>query len=285
MIKRILVALDADPDTLVATAYAAEIAQDFDAEVSGLAVVDTKHIATEVGGGGAIGGMYYADQIRKSLSDKSRAAARDLLATFEKNLDKQGVRHGERVEEGVPFRRIVEDMKYHDLLVIGRDPHFFFVRPEKRTGTLDEVVKQGVAPALVVGDGYRAIRRVLITYDGSDASARTMQRFVQLQPFGRKLAIELLHVRSGDAESVRNESELLLHLADGFVRAHGFEQVRETSLATGAPGAVIPAYAQETGADLIVAGAHSVSAMRRLAFGSTTHALLRDGDLPLFLFH
>ena len=40
MIKKILVALDADSDTPVATRYAADIARRYAAEVTGLAVVD-----------------------------------------------------------------------------------------------------------------------------------------------------------------------------------------------------------------------------------------------------
>lgn len=285
MIKRILVALDAGPDTPIATEYAAEIARRFDAEVAGLVVVDTKHIAAEVGGGGAIGGMYYAEQVRESLRDKSRATARELLDTFEKRLDRNAIRNGERVEEGVPFRRIVEDMNYHDLLVVGRDPRFFLVRPEKRTGTLDEIVKRGLCPVLVVGDVYRPVRRVLIAYDGSAASARTMQRFVQLQPFSTDVKVELLHVCPREAKRVRRESELMLRLAAGFVRAHGFEHVSEISLVASDPERAIPAYAEESEADLLVVGAHSTSAVQRLAFGSTTHAVLRKGATPVFLYH
>lgn len=285
MIKRILVALDADPDTLVATRYAADLAERFDAEVTGLALVDTRRIATSVGGGGAVGGMYYAGLVREHLGTKAREAANELLTRFEATLDERGLRHGERVEDGVPFRRILEDMKNHDLLVIGREPHFFYNEPDRRTPTLDEVVKRGTCPVLVVGRVYRAVHRVLIAYDGSAPAARTLQRFAEQQPFGTDLEVEVLHVRRSDSARAREESALWVGRAAGLVRAHGFDHVRETHLAGGSPGAVLLTYAAEVAADLLVAGAHAVSAVRRLAFGSTTHALLRDGDLPLFLHH
>ena len=57
MIKKILVALDPDMDTPVATRYAADIAQRHDAEVTGLAVVDMGSIEASSRGGG-IGSMY-----------------------------------------------------------------------------------------------------------------------------------------------------------------------------------------------------------------------------------
>lgn len=285
MIKRILVALDPDQDTPVATRYAAEVARRYDAEVSGLAVVDTGHIAREVGPGGAIGATYYMEQSRQRKVDEAREAGQTLVADFDKAIEEAGVRHGERVEEGVPAERVIEDMKYCDLLVIGRTPHFFYDQPKRETHTLAKIVKRGVSPVLVAGDQYRAVERVLVAYDGSDPAARTLQRFAQLQPFGRELSVELVNVHGGDTKGASRRSELLLRLGCQFLTAHGFERVTETSMADGAPAERLLEQADRVGADLIVAGAHSVSAVRRMTFGSTTHTLLKTCTIPLFLFH
>ncbi|MDA0378587.1 MAG: universal stress protein [Bacteroidetes bacterium] len=51
MIKRILVALDPDSDTVVAVQYAISIAQQTSARITGLAVVDTKNIEASSRGG------------------------------------------------------------------------------------------------------------------------------------------------------------------------------------------------------------------------------------------
>ncbi len=48
MIRRILVALDLDSDTTVATRYALEIARRFGARVTGVAVVDMGSIEASV---------------------------------------------------------------------------------------------------------------------------------------------------------------------------------------------------------------------------------------------
>lgn len=285
MIKRILVALDPDTDTPIATRYAAELAARFGGEVSGLAVIDTRRIAAEAGPGGAVGAGYYLELSRKRMTDEARDTARRLVTTFDAALREAGVRHAERVEEGGPVEEVIEATKYHDLLVIGRTPHFFYTRPEEKTNTLAQVVKKGITPTLVVGEAYRPVERVLIAYDGSAASARSMQRFAQLQPFGSDVALELVHVRLAGGSAERMRSALLLRLARSFLLAHGFERVSETSRNGGTPVEVLSEHARDVGADLVVAGAHSVSAMRRLAFGSTTHALLKDGTLPFFLFH
>jgi nucleotide-binding universal stress UspA family protein len=285
MIKRILVALDPDGDTPVATHYAIDLAKRFGAEVTGLAVIDTRHIAAEVGPGGAIGGLYYAEQVKERLSNEARAIAKQLTDSFHASLAEIGIRHGERIEEGVPYQRIIEDMKYHDLLIMDSTPHFHYDRPKQETNTLERVVKRGVAPTLVVGARYQEVKRVVLAFDSSDPAARTLQRFAQLRPFGNALQLNLVHVVSSESKRKATESELLLRLASSFLHAHGFDRVEETSRNGGTPAERIVDHALETGADLIVAGAHSVSAASRLAFGSTTRALLKNCTVPLFLFH
>ncbi len=285
MIKNILVALDPDEDTSVATRYAAELARRFDAVVSGLAIIDTKKIAAEVGPGGAVGALYYADVTRQRKTDEARDTARGLLQAFDALLDEAAVRHGERVEEGVPVKEVIKAMKYHDLLVIGSTSHFYYTHPEQKTNTLSKIVKKAVAPTLVVDAIYREIKQILVAYDGSDASARTLQRFAQLQPFGTDVAVELVHVRKSDNKQDRAASALLLSRGGAFLRDHGFAQVVETSRNGGKPDHRLLEHVRHIEADLVVAGAHSVSAMRRLAFGSTTHTLLSECPVPFFLFH
>lgn len=279
MIKRILVALDPDSDTPVATRYAVDIARRFDAEVVGLAVVDMGHIEAGARGGG-IGSMYYADKLRESLTAEARDAARQLIEAFRGSLEDTGVRYTQHVEEGVPFQRIVEDMKYHDLLIVGDDPHFFYSRPKQRTETLGRVVKETVAPTLIVEKTFQPVERVLIAYDGSPPSARTMQRFANLQPFGTNVQVHILTIYKGDSR----EAELLLGLAEEYLRAHGFEA--ESSAQKGDdPDEQIVDCINQFGADIVVAGAHSVSKIKQLAFGSTTASLLNNSPVPLFLHH
>lgn len=285
MIKRILVALDPDPDSQNATRYAAELARYFDASVNGLAIVDTHHIAMDVGPGGAVGGLYYAEQVRKTLSTESRHAALQLIQTFGDQLTQQQVRHETHVEEGSATARIVEAARYHDLLVIGQASHFYYARPEKETNTLARIVKSTITPTLIVQEHFQPTRRVVVAYDGSPASARTLQRFVQFAPFGHDVVVDIVHVQSLEDRRHVQEAKLLVKMAAEYVRAHPFTRVEETCRAASAPAPLLLEHARETGATLIVAGAHAVSAARRVAFGSTTHALLAGANVSLFVYH
>lgn len=285
MLKRILVVLDFGTDTSTAIRYAIEIAQRCDAEVTGLALVDREGIRSEAAGGG-IGSMYYAEKLQHTLSAEARAQARHLLRAFAAELDEAGVRHThDHVEEGVPFERIVEDMKYHDLLIAGHESHFFYPAPDRRTGTMAAVVEQGAAATLVVEDTYRPIRRVLIAYDRSVSAARAMQKFAELSPVDTgHLDVELVNVRAHGDEA-RAESDLMLGLARSYLLAHGFPSVEVTSLSGGATKDRLLDHAERTGADLIVAGAHARSGLSKFFFGSTANGLIDESEIPLFLYH
>lgn len=285
MLKRLLLALDIDDDSPIATQYAKAISERFQANVTGLAVINTHAVNAEIGPGGSVGGAYYAEKIRARRMREERALAFELADTFEEEMETSALHHVEHVSDGVPYKRIAEEMKYADLLVIGREPHFFNSRPDRKTNTLARIVKHGVSPSLVVPDAYREVRRVLVAYDASDPAARTMQKFAQLRPFGTDLRIEIVHVRSWVGDHFTKRSEQLLSLAAEYLGAHGFETVRTMSLDLADPQARIMEYAREFEADLIVAGAHSMSAVKRVAFGSTTHTLLQGCPIPFFLFH
>lgn len=281
MIKKILVGLDPDDDTRHATEYAIQMGARHGAKVTGLAVVDERNIETTAAPELY---MYKAPMVREELSEEARQTARKLIDQFEASVKDSDVEFADTVEQGVPFERIIEDMKYHDLLVIGREPHFFYHEPDQRTDTLEKVVTQGISPVLVVADTFRPVEKVLLAYDGSLPSARVMQQFVQQQPFGTEPTLEIVNVRSRSTKA-SEESNLLLKLAESYCRGHGFNVSTASIEAHGDTGAQILHHAEEIGADLVVAGAHAMSRVQKWVFGSATEHLLAESDLPLFLYH
>jgi nucleotide-binding universal stress UspA family protein len=277
MIKRILVALDIDSDTPVATRYAVEIGKRYNARLTGLSVVDMGSIeATSVGGG--IGTMYYADKIRERLTEEAREKARELTEKF--SLLASEVDHVELVEEGVPFERIVEDMKFHDILIVGDDPHFFYSHPHSKTDTIAHVVEKTIGPTLVVKKRYRAVKKVLIAFDGTDESARAMRRFLLLKPFGTDQEIVIINVYKDNLE----ESKFILSMAESYAEAHGFT-VSTVSMEDSDPKKAILSQAGSSESDLIVVGVHVKRGLTGKKLGDTTSFLLKHSEVPVFMDH
>lgn len=281
MIKRILVALDPDEDTPVATQYAVSLAKKYDASLTGLAVVDTSNIYP-TGITGEIDATHHARDLWEELSEESRTVAEKLLSRFKNTVEKEGVRYTAIRKEGASYDRIIEGMKYHDLLVVGRDSHFFYNEPKRETKTLAKIVKHGVSPTLVIPDDYHEISRTLIAFDGSNASARSLKSYVHLLSQSRENEITLLHV-SGGEKSDGDGSESILDYAEYYLKEHGIPTVQKETIRDSKPSRVILEKQKEIDADLIVLGAHSVSAIKRLTFGSNTHDLITQSNTPLFL--
>ena len=283
MIQRLLVALDPDADTPVAARYAAEIAQRNDGAVTGVALVNETALRKDTAGGG-IGSMHYAEKMREDLSERLLGKARELLAAFGKQMDAAGVPHAhDHVDAGDPAAQIVENAKYHDLLVVGRTSHYYYASPETRTHVLAQIVEAAAAPTLVVDEQYRAVEKVMVAFDGGVQAARTLKAFAQMQPFG-PVPVELVHVRN-DGDDAKRASQVILNRACRLLTAHGFSDVTETSLVDSDKKARLLTYADASGADLIVAGAFSKTGLKKLVFGSAVEALLRDAKVPLFLYH
>ncbi len=278
MIKRILIALDTDKDTPVATQYGISLASEFEASVTGLAVVDMSNIYPS----GIIGkpdATHHARNLWEELTKESRDIAEKLLDNFQKSVEKAGVRYTAIQKEGASVERIIDDMKYHDLLILGRESHFFYNEPDRETKTLAQVVKHGVCPTLVVTDSYHEFNKILVAFDGSNPAARSLKSFIHLITDRGKAEIELLYV----SDKKNPDEEPLLGYSETYLREHGFQNISKTVLLGPKPSEQILAHQKVTGTQLTVLGAHAVSAIKRLTFGSNTHDLITSSNIPLFL--
>ncbi len=282
MIKRILVALDPDADTPVATRFAIRLAKRFDAEVTGLTVVDVGNLNSMIGVGG-YGTEHAAREIWVEMTGETQKVAQDLLDSFKKAVDKEGLRNRVLRQQGASAEVIIEEMKYHDLLVLGRDSRFFYSEPDRDTRTLAKVVKGGVAPTLVVTEEYREIENIMIAFDGSSASARSLKSFVHLLPYGKDIEIDLVNVADGESSEAMDKSATVLNKAETYLKTHNFNYITKTVLEKGEPGLRILDRQLMKNPDLLLMGAHSVSAVKRAAFGSTTHYMITSTMGPLFL--
>ena len=284
MTQRILVVLDPDSDTPVATDTAIDIARLTGGEVTGLAFVDKDSIGSDTAGGG-IGSMYFAERLREQLTEETREKAKDLIAAFTARVEAQGVAHsGDRVGEGELVKSLLDEMRTHDLLVAGRESHFYYAEPERRTHTLGKVLQDAAAATLIVGIERPTVRRVAVAYDGSGPSARAMQKFAHLAPFGTDLDVEVVHVRGGSEADVL-ASDRLREDAAAYLRAHGFERITTTAIESSDPANRICELAQGDRADLVVSGAFAKKGFRKMLFGSSATKLLEQATVPLFLYH
>ncbi len=282
MIKRIVVALDPDEDTKTAIKYAIRLSRRFDATLTGLAVVDIGNVHAVIGVGGYGSDVYAMDSVEDLTGDTEKVAD-ELLKAFVNSAERENLRHDQIKEQGAAAERIIGQMKYHDLLIAGRDTHFFYNEPDKNTDTLAQVVKNGVSPVLVATDLYEEVEKVLIAFDGSAAAARSLKSFVHLLPYGKDVEIDLVGIIESKAREEDQAKSESLDQAERYLRIHNFNYINKLKRQGEKPGTVLLQMQEEMEPNLVVLGAHAVSAIRRATFGSTTHDLITATRKPLFL--
>ncbi len=273
MIKRILVGLAGTPYTPFAVARAIELANEHQAEITGVTVVDVNDLGRV--GPVPLGGAAAARELREFRLEVAQEQVERATADFESACGKAGVTCTVRREEGNPFSTIASCARYHDLMVFGlkglfehgvvRDPHDALVR----------LVGEGVRPLLAISTDVRPIQRVLVAYSGSMESAKTIKSFAQSRLWPKA------QVRVVTFEHAVEVAEQLVGDAADYLRAHGFEP-EETYVPSSPKHALLP-YAAEWGADLIVAGNSAKNLLLRRAFGETALNLITSSDRPLFL--
>lgn len=131
--------------------------------------------------------------------------------------------------------------------------------------------------------------RILVPTDGSTGSAHVAMEALDLA--GRYGAtVHALYVvdanlrsalvdAGSDDEELRRRGERAVRTVERMAESHGIEAV--TELREGAPAETILAYADGIDADLIVAGTHGRSGVRRHLLGSVAERLVRHATCPV----
>lgn len=277
MLKSILVAIDAAPAGEVALALGVQWATRFDAMLIGLGIVDRQsllgHESAPIGAGAV---KQERDDI---LLERERVRIEERLRQFihacaqhhvaSKVLEDFGSAHGE----------ILREAERCDLVIIGKPPHDQDDRTPRGTIELPSLVKDSPRPIVAVPLSAPRSGPMLVAYDGSVQSARTLQLFA---------LTGMIHLDSVELVTVANDelsAEQQVLPAVEFLRRHGINP-RVSALAGSRDAAnLILDHARRIQASLIVMGAYGQPAIKEFLMGSVTKTVLEQAEVPVFLYH
>jgi nucleotide-binding universal stress UspA family protein len=272
MIKRILLGLGGTPYTTVAIQRAVGLAKRFEAEITGVTVIDVSRLS-----------MHYAvgsERTKHEMSDRillTRERIEEAIGKFESACNAEGIKHRVKQEDSEdPFDLMISLARYHDLMIFGLRSIFeYSISPEEPKDTLARLISAGVRPIIAVSSEFRPIQKAIIAYSGSMESAKTMKRFVQLRLWDDvKLKIVTFH-------SSEEKARQLLNDASEYRRAHGFYVEHEWN--PGNPKDFLLPIATYWQADMIVLGNSARSLLVKRVLGETALHIIRNADRPLFL--
>jgi len=284
-IKDILVHLDASPRNGAVLDLAAGLASRHGAHLTAVHVVELPTPAMFYGGdpSGFIDPRLIED-LMNTLREQSTRESTRLEQAFRNRAVRDGIEAEWRLAEGLTAETVALHARYADLAVIGqRDPD-----DKSLAGTGDVAATTLLSsgrPVLVlpyVGAYPTVGRKVLVGWKSSGDAARAINDALPLLQEADEVTVLSINpeggiVGDGDVPA----ADIALHLARHGVKASAAHTVAKEIT----EGDALLDYADDIGADLIVAGGYGHSRARELLFGGVTRTLLATMTVPVFLSH
>jgi nucleotide-binding universal stress UspA family protein len=276
MIKSILIATDGSANSMVATQYGCSLAKLFQAEVSGLNVVDIRALEgplmSDISGSmGFEPYQNYLPKFEQILQERSDA----ILEDFKSQCAGQDIKAEVKRLSGIVPNVIAEEAKRVDLVVIAQHGEHAQWSAGLLGSTTETVIRKSPRPVLIAPKNYREIRKILIAYDGSNESTRGLKTACETFS-GLSCELHVVFVTDDDSHADKLAAEVR-----DYVGHHGIEVV--LSRLTGSASRAILQHAVENDFDLIVMGAFGHSRLHDLILGGTTTYMIRETSIPIML--
>ena len=280
VIKRILVPLDPSPYSDSALNLACILAKIYDAEVTGLVILDIPGIEDSIGPV-PIGGIHLAEKLEAEKKKEAQKRIEELLKKFREKCNKEGVKHRESERQGSPSNQILKESIYYDMIAIGLKTYFHFETSEKYCKSLEDLLKQTITPVYGIPEKFyftekpdRKIR-VLIAFDGSLLAARAMQHFTHL------IDPDLYEITLLNSSEDRKEGEKILDRAEEYLKVHNIVNIKKEWTSDDIIQVIESKYYDSM--DAFVVGAHAREGIFDFLVGSLTKYLVKRADKPVFI--
>lgn len=274
MIKRILVPTDGSEQSMVGVRYAAALAAQCGARISGLHVIDIKllegpflrDISASLGTAPYVN---YQGNISLILEERGKAS----LDALRHECEQKGVYCETSQVTGIIHKCIIDASELADLIVIGRGGEHSEWLEGLVGSTTQAVVRRAKQPVLVTDTDTPGFELFVLAYDGSTHAKRALQTAANISSEWN-VPFHVLVVGANGAQAVMEEARAYLD-THKITAQYVAEQ--------GDPSEVIVEYARKCGANLLVMGAYGHTKVRELVVGSTTVYALNHAPCPLLL--
>ena len=277
MVKSILIGLDGSTYSTNATELGIRWARQFGALLVGLGVVDEATIrGPELV---PLTGVYNERGRDDVRTHKAQRQVEQLLEVFALRCADAGIPSKVLEDTGLPWEQILLEAQRYDLVLLGQRTYFHFETQQSPCDTLRKVLKHSPRPVVTVPEKLGDGRAVLVAYDGSMQAARALQAF-QASGLHSGHDVHILSVAEDHAEASDHAGR-----AADFLRLHEIDAHVHPLASYAPPPEVILQQVRGLNAGLLVMGAYGQNALREFFLGSVTRTILKEGTVPLFLYH
>ena len=277
--KNILVHLDNARACVGRVDAAIKLAQDFDAQLTGL--YPTAEVTLPSYAVGSI-----PVEIVRLQQKQAQERAEEALAKFRAACEKAGVAQDSRIARCHDVDLAAEislHLRYADLVVLGQN------EPDDplstRRNVIEDVLLGGGRPALVVpyiGAAKAIGKRVMLAWDAGREAARAVADALPLLTRADEVIVLVADARaSARGHGEEPGADIARHLARHGVAA----EVHQSVTGEVAIGDAILSRLADDGCDLLVMGAYGHARLREMVLGGVTRSLLDHMTVPVLMSH
>ena len=283
MKEQIIACIDGSNSTMAVSKWAAWTAERLNAPLKLLHVLEknTSAIATDDWSGSIgidsreelLAELVQLDQQRSKLAQEQGkhmlSLAKQLVMAHQPVataiVPKISQRHGDLLDA-------LTDLEQETRLIIMGKQGQLSTKSHSQVGSqLESVVRVMHTPILVVQADFKAPRRVMVAYDGSETSRNILSRLT-LSPLLHGLECDLVMV--GGAREQLFGAQTMLQAAGINVEIH---------ILTGDVEAALKNHIEKRHIDLLIMGAYGHSRLRQFLVGSNTTRLLNHSSIPVLV--
>ena len=245
MLKSVLLYLESPEQAARVIEFSVPMAARAEARVRGMTLVDTRglELAQNCESAAYLTSAYARHEVTECIHEGARTELTRACLKARLNFDVRRI-------SGNPLEVLPAEARFHDLVVAALDKTDSRLPATATNATLSladmlGLLQRGVQPLVVLPRKARPIERVLLVYDGSEASGRAVRSYFNLGALPaehRLLAIG------------RNEAAARASLAEMAEYCAGHCEWLETGFAVGRTRRVISNYSAKWEADMLVLG-------------------------------
>ncbi|MBM4259351.1 MAG: universal stress protein [Deltaproteobacteria bacterium] len=277
MIKHILLALDGSDHARTALQYGLWLAERFQAELSGLHVIDIVSVEgpffQDISG--ALGFEPYLDvtgKVRQALHERGQ----QLIDEFTITCRERRIPCESQLVTGVIANEICDHARTSDLVVIGHRGANERFSTGLLGGTAESVTRKSPRPVFITPKQFQPITNPLLAYDGSPRASTAMHLAAEFC-VALQLPLTVLSVapreKTGDGKLLEEARHYLNSYGISLTLLHAIGHANQQIIET----------IKERSHNLLFIGAYGHSRIIEMVLGSTTEYVLRNAPCPVFL--
>lgn len=279
MIKSILVILDDSESSESAKQLAINLAKSSKASITGIGVLDEPWIIAPEAI--PLGGAAFKVDLDAKILENAKRRVHALEQNFVDYCKGQKVASSIIDTTGVPAEEIEHFATEFDILVIGKDANFHFAPTHDTTISVKQILKDSPRPIFVTGSQIpnEDSPHILVAFDGTFASSKALHMAILMGIFKGKN----LHIATVSADE--EQAHYRVNVAAKLCYNHGLSPHLHPIASAQKPSTVLLKLAEDLNPSLIVMGAYGHSGIRAFFMGSCANDLLKETNIPLFIFH